>query len=84
MSSPAAEPRPGLYRRYRRLSLGVKILIFMAIGGVVGLIAGERATVLQPLGDLFIRLLMMVVIPLVFFNLLAGVTSLTDVKALFN
>ncbi len=48
----------------------------------MGIVAGERATVLQPLGDLFISLLMMTVIPLVFFNLLAGLTSLSDVRAL--
>jgi Na+/H+-dicarboxylate symporter len=82
VNKQASEPRPSLYQRYRRLSLGVKILLFMAIGVVVGLAAGERAIVVQPLGDLFIRLLMMAVIPLVFFNLLAGVTSLSDVRAL--
>lgn len=71
-----------VYRRYRRLSLGVKILIFMVVGLVAGISVGQRATVVEPLGDLFIRLLMMAVIPLVFFNLLAGITSLSDVGAL--
>jgi Na+/H+-dicarboxylate symporter len=79
---PNSEHPTSLYQRYRRLSLGVKILIFMVVGVVVGVLGGERATVLQPLGDLFIRLLMMAVIPLVFFNLLAGITSLSDVGAL--
>ena len=82
MGDSVKESRSRVYFRYRRLSLGLKILIFMVVGGGVGLLAGERATVLQPLGDLFIRLLMMAVIPLVFFNLLAGITSLTDVSAL--
>jgi Na+/H+-dicarboxylate symporter len=54
----------------------------MVLGVAVGIVAGEPATVLQPLGDLFITLLMMTVIPLVFFNLLAGLTSLADVRAL--
>ena len=36
----------------------------------------------QPLGDLFIRLLIMAAIPLVFFNLLAGITSLADLTTL--
>ena len=76
------EPSLSLYQRYRRLSLGTKILLYMVLGVAVGIVAGERATVVQPLGDLFIRLLMMTVIPLVFFNLLAGLTSLTDVRAL--
>jgi len=62
--------------------LGAKILLFMGVGIVAGIVAGERAMIVQPLGDLFIRLLMMAVIPLVFFNLLAGITSLTDVTAL--
>jgi len=60
----------------------VKILLFMVLGVIAGIIFGEQATVVQPLGDLFIRLLMMAVIPLVFFNLLAGLTSLSDVRAL--
>jgi Na+/H+-dicarboxylate symporter len=82
MTGSSSEPRLNLYQRYRRLSLGVKILLFMVLGVIAGIIFGERATVVQPLGDLFIRLLMMAVIPLVFFNLLAGLTSLSDVRAL--
>ena len=71
-----------LWSRYRELSLGSKILLYMVLGGVVGMVLGERATVVQPLGDLFIRLLIMAAIPLVFFNLLAGITSLVDLKTL--
>jgi Na+/H+-dicarboxylate symporter len=82
MTGSSVEPRLNLYQRYRRLSLGVKILLFMVLGVIAGIIFGEQATVVQPLGDLFIRLLMMAVIPLVFFNLLAGLTSLSDVRAL--
>ncbi len=71
-----------LYRSYRGLSLGLKILIFMGLGIAAGVTFGERALVVQPLGDLFIRLLMMAAIPLVFFNLLAGLSSLTDLGTL--
>jgi len=67
-----------LYSRYRGLSLGIKILIWMGIGIVVGIVFGNDAEVVQPIGDLFIRLLFMSAIPLVFFNLIAGVTSLAD------
>ncbi len=70
-----------LLARYYNLSLGLKILIFMALGAGVGLAAGPRAVILQPVGDLFIRLLVMAAIPLVFFNLLAGLTSLSDIRA---
>lgn len=73
---------PSVVTRYRQLSPGVKILLFMAVGVVAGIAAGERAGVVQPVGDLFIRLLMMAVVPLVFFNLLAGITGLDDPRRL--
>ena len=82
MKNPVPPSKSNIYQRYRRLSLGTKILIFMTIGLVAGIIFGEQAEVVQPLGDLFIRLLMMAAIPLVFFNLLAGLTSLSDLQSL--
>ncbi len=64
-------PRPGL---------GTQILMGMILGALLGVLLGERATFLEPVGDLFIRLLLMAAIPLVFFNLLAGLTALTDLR----
>ncbi len=54
----------------------------MGIGVVAGIAFGERASIVKPLGDLFIRLLLMAAIPLVFFNLLAAITNLRDVRLL--
>jgi proton glutamate symport protein len=64
----------------RRLGLGSRILVGMVVGSTLGAIAGPRVQVIEPVGDLFIRLLVLAAIPLVFFNLLAGLTALTDVK----
>ena len=82
MTAPAPTPPSdeSFIRRYRRLSLGTRILIWMIAGVVVGVVAGDRATVAWPVGQLFIRLLMMAALPLVFFNLLAGLTSLADIS----
>lgn len=66
----------------RRLGLGSQILIGIVAGSVLGAAIGERVTVLQPAGDLFVRLLVLAVVPLVFFNLLAGLTSVTDLRLL--
>lgn len=68
---PTPRPGPGL---------GTRILVGMAVGSLIGAVVGERVVVIEPLGDLFIRLLVLAAIPLVFFNLLAGLTALTDVR----
>jgi hypothetical protein len=43
----------------------ILVLLFMGLGMVLGIIAPGAATMVEPLGDLFIRLLMMAAIPLV-------------------
>lgn len=74
-----SDPKPPGARK-PRLGLGTRILIGMVVGATAGVVFGQAATVVEPLGDLFIRLLLMAAIPLVFFNLLAGLTALTDLK----
>lgn len=61
----------------------------MAIGMVLGIIAGALIPVLgfnpgwfQPIGQLFINLVRMVVVPLVFTTLIAGAASVCDVREL--
>lgn len=76
------DAKGGVVSVYKRLSLGVKILLWMVVGIVVGIVMRERAVIFQPIGDLFIKFLLMASIPLVFFNLIAGVTSLTDINVL--
>ena len=48
----------------------------LLLGIVVGWVAGPKAEILQPLGDVFIRLLRMLIVPLVFFTLSSGVTKM--------
>ena len=61
---------------------GGRILLGMLAGAALGAVLGERVAAIQPLGDLFIALLVLAAVPLVFFNLLAGLTSLSDVRTL--
>ncbi|MBT8489319.1 MAG: dicarboxylate/amino acid:cation symporter [Gemmatimonadetes bacterium] len=62
------------------MGLGTRILVGMVVGAVLGAVLGERVAVVEPVGSLFIRLLILAAVPLVFFNLLAGLTALTDVR----
>ncbi len=67
----------GLYRRYRSIPIVYRIAIAFIVGSIVGLVFGERATVLQPLGDLFVRLLKMIIVPIVVFTLIMAARTLT-------
>lgn len=67
---------------YRKMSLPNKIFLGMIAGALLGIVIGEPITVIKPLGDVFLRLLLMAAIPLVFFNLVAGLASLKDVGVL--
>ncbi|MEM8936093.1 MAG: dicarboxylate/amino acid:cation symporter [Pseudomonadota bacterium] len=77
-----AKTNDGVFSLYTNRSLGLKILIWMGIGILAGVIFGERATIVAPVGDLFIKLLLMAAVPLVFFNLIAGITSLSNIAVL--
>ncbi len=68
--------------RKARFGLGTRILVGMVVGASLGAVLGERILFIEPLGDLFVRLLILAAVPLVFFNLLAGLTTLTDLKTL--
>jgi Na+/H+-dicarboxylate symporter len=65
-----------------RLQMWHQILIAMLLGLVVGHFFGEPAKMLQPLGDVFMSLIRMCVVPVVFVSVVCGITSLTDLAAM--
>ncbi|HEU4834050.1 MAG TPA: dicarboxylate/amino acid:cation symporter [Pyrinomonadaceae bacterium] len=76
------------------MPLHTKILIGLAVGVIAGisvnkLLGGDHPTVVrivdnftQPVGQLFLRLLLMIVVPLVFSSLVVGVAGIGDVRKL--
>src|SRR5690349_12460075 len=76
------------------LPLHTKILIGLAVGVIAGIsvnefLGGENPRVVwivdnitQPVGQLFLRLLLMIVVPLVFSSLVVGVAGIGDVRKL--
>ncbi len=68
--------------RWQGWSFGAKTFLAMFVGGAIGLWVGPAAMVVSPIGEIFIRALVMSAIPLVFFNLLAGLTSAGDIRVL--
>jgi Na+/H+-dicarboxylate symporter len=58
--------------------LWVQVIIGLTLGIAAGLIFEERAEDLKILGKIFIKLIKMVIVPLIFFALLSGITSIAE------
>src|SRR5690625_3852736 len=65
-----------------RINLLTQILIAFVIAIILGLIFGSSIEVLQPLGDLFLRLIRFIIAPLVLTTLVIGVASIGDPQSL--
>src|SRR5579864_7813752 len=70
----AAPPRPW----YKHLS--VLILVAMTLGVIVGYVWPGSAEALKPLGDLFIKLVRMLVAPIIFCTVVHGIASVGEAK----
>ncbi|QRG69121.1 cation:dicarboxylate symporter family transporter [Brevibacillus choshinensis] len=69
----------------KRFGLAIQIVIGLILGILVGAIFFGNpavATYLQPIGDIFLRLIKMIVIPIVIATLIVGVAGVGDVKKL--
>ncbi|WP_125607989.1 dicarboxylate/amino acid:cation symporter [Lapidilactobacillus bayanensis] len=67
------------WKNYRSTLL---ILVGLIIGGIAGAVWGTKVDVVKPLGDLFLNLMYMILIPLVFFSISSAIGSMTEVKRL--
>ncbi len=70
-------------RKIIKLKLHWQIFIAMALGATVAAIIGERMLpVAEPLGDIFMRLLRMVIVPLILTSIISGVAGIGDSRSL--
>lgn len=62
-------------------NLSIWILIAMVVGILVGVAMGPDASMFKPLGDFFIQLIKMLVVPLVLVSIISGAASLGETKS---
>lgn len=62
-------------------NLGVWIIVAMIVGIVVGIAMGPEASMFKPLGDLFIQLIKMLVVPLVAVSIIGGAAALGETRS---
>ncbi len=68
--------------KVHKLKLWHKVIIGMILGIVSGFLLGEYACYAKPFATIFTNLVKMCVVPLVFFAVLYGVTSIEDIGTL--
>ncbi len=56
------------------------LLAAIIIGAIVGLCCGEKATVLSPLGDIFINLMFIIIVPLIFLTISTSISKISQPK----
>ena len=58
------------------------LIIGIVAGCIIGLIYGEKATVLKPFGQIFLNFMFTAVVPLVFFSLSSSIAKMSNMKRL--
>ncbi len=71
-----------MLHKWFAIELWKRIMVALVLGVIVGQIWGEGAVAIKPIGDIFIRLIRMLIIPLIFTTLVSGVVAMGDPKKL--
>lgn len=54
----------------------------LILGAIIGLVFGEKATILSPLGDLFMNLMFVIIVPLIFLTITTSIAKIKQPKRL--
>ena len=58
------------------------LLVAIIVGAIVGIVFQEKATILKPLGDIFLNLLLVVIVPLIFLTISTSIAKMKTPKRL--
>ncbi len=67
---------------WKNYKFPIILLGSIILGSIIGLVMGEKATVLKPFGDVFLNLMFTIVVPLVFLTITSAVSAMVDMKRL--
>jgi len=81
-SSDNADANPKKGNFWFKIPLWKRVLGALILGAIVGSLWGEGAANIKWIGDIFIRLIRMIVVPLVFVTLVSGIVAMGDPKKL--
>ena len=67
---------------WKNYKSSIVLLGAIIIGGIVGATMGEKATIFKPIGELFLNLLFMTLVPLVFFSVTSAIANMGGMNRL--
>ena len=56
------------------------LIAAIIVGAILGIIFQEKAAVVAPLGDIFLNLLLVIIVPLIFLNITTAITKMESPK----
>jgi len=68
-----------IFKNYKQTII---LLISLLIGACIGLIFKEKASILSPLGDLFLNMMFVLIVPLIFLTITTSIAKITHPKRL--
>ncbi len=71
-----------MLKTWFQITLWKRILLALILGVIAGTLLGESASSIRWIGDVFINLIRMIVVPLVFVTLVSGLIAMGDPKKL--
>ncbi|WP_246101632.1 dicarboxylate/amino acid:cation symporter [Streptomyces cyaneus] len=77
--TPPTRP-PGFWRRCLRMPIGIQSIIAVGLGALIGSLAPSAGEQMKILGDVFLNLVQVVVLPLVFPLIVLGIARMESVK----
>lgn len=72
--SKQAEKKKSAYRE------PLILIAFVIVGAVLGLTLGEKAAVLYPIGQIWLNLLFVLLVPLIFFSIAGSIAGIADTR----
>ncbi|MBU3127569.1 dicarboxylate/amino acid:cation symporter [Clostridium tagluense] len=66
----------------KNYKMSLVLLLSILLGGIIGIILGPKATVLEPFGQIFLNLMFTIIVPLVFFSITSAIANMTGMNRL--
>lgn len=69
-------------RLFKSYKTSIMLLLSIVFGGIIGIVLGPKAIVLEPFGQIFLNLMFTIIVPLVFFSVASAIANMGNMNRL--